>query len=268
MSVLAVDASNYTAPMTPELLAGWKAEGVGLVIVQAVNPPAGYPPGVTRQQIQACLDAGFVVDAYVWLWFDADISDIIQKLALLSGLNVRRLWLDVEDTAASKYSDSDCQAKVSAALVECDTISPIEHPTGIYTGRWFWADPRYMANTPAFSDRSLWDSDYDGVVDAGNFHPYGGWTQRAIKQYAGTQLAGTDLNVLSDEEAAELAEGADVTDQERADMQSRIDGLVNSLGYIAGDVLKPLTRASAAAYVKTAVTQIRAQADQQGISHA
>jgi hypothetical protein len=215
MSTLAIDVSNYTSPLSAAALEAWRSNGVELVIVQAVDPPAGYPPGQTRAQIQQCLDAGLVVDAYVWIWFDLDVEDINRKLALLDGLAVRQVWLDVEDQAAARYDQATSEAKVGAALEACDgyQTSSAER-TGVYSGRWFWADSRYMGNTTAFSDRKLWDSDYDGIVDcATSFAPYGGWTSRAIKQYAGTSefcgVGGVDMNVLSDEEAAALHGGGE-----------------------------------------------------------
>src|SRR4051794_34374489 len=100
---IAVDMSNYTSQLTPAALEGLRNAGVAHVIVQAIEPPPGYPAGQTRQQVEACLAAGFTVDAYIWLWFDLDTADIRRKLDLLDGLNIRQLWLDVEDTAAIKY---------------------------------------------------------------------------------------------------------------------------------------------------------------------
>lgn len=208
----ATDISNYTSDLTSETLAAWKADGVELVIVQAVDPPAGYPAGKTREQIQACLDAGLAVDAYVWLWFDLDVTDILHKLTLLDGLPIRRLWLDVEDTAAVKYSTVACKTKVSAALGLCDAY-PTTEWTGIYTGGWFWRDTRYMGDTTAFDNRDLWDSNYDGNPDTAAFTPYGGWEECAIKQWQGTSdylgVSGVDLNVLSEQEAAAMSGNCD-----------------------------------------------------------
>jgi hypothetical protein len=210
VTVLARDVSNYTDELTPEVLAKWKTEGVELVIIQAVDPPIGYPVGKTRTQIQQCLDAGLAVDAYIYLWFDAAIADVQKKLALLNGFPIRQVWLDVEDTAAARYNQATTEARVAEALGECDRFpTTFRRPTGIYSGPWFWTDARYMANTTAFSERVLWDSDYDGVPDTeAGWTPYGGWLSRAIKQYAGSQPDGTDLNVLCAEEAAAL-EGGD-----------------------------------------------------------
>ena len=214
---LAVDISNYTSALTPAALEGLKSEGVNHVIVQAVDPPAPFPPGRTRDQIQACQAAGLTVDAYIWLWFDLDPSDIQHKLQLLDGLAIRQLWLDVEDTAASRYDQATTEQKVSAALALCDAYATTSgQRTGIYSGRWFWLDRRYMANTESFKDRELWDANYDDVADAAlGFAPYGGWDHVAIKQFRGTSIlasvSGLDLNVLSVGEEAELS--APATDQ-------------------------------------------------------
>jgi hypothetical protein len=206
---LAVDISNYTSSLTATALEGLKREGVSHVIVQAVDPPAPFPPGQTREQIQACLDAGLTVDAYVWLWFDLDPSDIQHKLHLLDGLKIRQLWLDVEDTAASKYDQPTTEQRVSAALKLCDAYATSSgEKTGVYSGRWFWVDRRYMGNCQTFKERELWDANYDDVADATlGFVSYGGWNQVAIKQYRGTSVlanvSGLDLNVLSVGEVSE-----------------------------------------------------------------
>jgi hypothetical protein len=134
VTTLALDISNYTSDLTPEALAAWIADGADLVIIQAVDPPAPFPPGKTRLQVRQCADAGLIIDVYVYLWFDLDASDIQQKLALLEGLPpIRRLWLDVEDTAAKHIDQVVCEAKVQAALDLCDAFPTSSgERTGIY----------------------------------------------------------------------------------------------------------------------------------------
>lgn len=237
----AVDCSNWTGPLTQETLAAWKADGVELIIVQAVDPPPGYPLGVTRQQIAACLEAGLAVDAYVWFWFERSLWpwDLDRKLALLDGLPIRQLWLDVEDTAPG-YSPEQRAAAVSLALSRLDAYRTTSgQKAGVYTGRWYWTD--YLADTPEFADRELWDADYDGIEDAEqSWEPYGGWTERAIKQWRGTSelagMGGIDLNVLSPEEAAEVR---GTPDQDEAVCQE----LVNALAYVCDNLGDQLRRA-------------------------
>lgn len=274
-SVLAIDVSNFTDPITPVAAQALKGAGVELVIVQAVDPPAPFPSSKTRIQIQACLEAGLAVDAYVWLWFDLDGTDVAGKLSLLDGLSIRQLWLDVEDTAASKYDQAVCEQKVSDALAECDAYPTTSgEKAGIYSGRWFWNDRRYMGNTTAFNDRELWDAHYDMVADASaGFVPYGGWQSAAIKQYQGTTslagVGGLDLNVLSVGEEAELNPSPPVLPDPCASISADRDGLISAIGFISGDLLKPVAiqKASSKA-VRTLVSGIRTVADQHGIQHA
>lgn len=274
--MLAVDMSNYTSPLTPANLQALKDADVHHVIVQAVDPPPGYPAGVTRQQIEVCLNAGLSVDAYIWLWFDLDATDVQRKLGLLTGMPVRQVWLDVEDTAAIKYDQPTCEAKVASSLVLCDQRS-LHGPTGLYTGRWFWADSRYMGNTTVFSDRELWDANYDDVADAAlGFVPYGGWTAPRIKQYRGTTslagISGLDLNVLSVAEEEELgnSQTSDDNSGNSGENPNPCAGPISSLGYIAGDLLQPVVaqKSKGTKAMQRLVAGIRQQADQQGIRHA
>lgn len=281
MVLLSIDVSNYTSPLTPENLQALKDAGVSHAIVQSIDPPPGYPVGRTREQITALLAAGFTVDAYVWLWMDLDTMDILHKLSLLDGLPVRQLWLDVEDTAAVKYDQAMCELKVDTALKACDQYPTTSgQKTGIYTGRWYWADPRYMGNSTKFSDRELWDSRYDDIPDTQvGFTPYGGWSASRIKQFRGTSvlagISGIDLNVLSVAEEAELtAEPAPPEPEPQpepcAAIQTERDGLVSSLGFIAGDLLKPVIvqKSTTTKAVRNLIAGIREQARQHGIQSA
>jgi hypothetical protein len=251
MTTMAVDMSNYTDPLTPANLQALKDAGVTHVIVQAIDPPPGYPVGKTRAQIEACLDACFTVDAYVWLWFAADVSDISRKLQLLDGLPLRQLWLDVEDTAAVRYSQAAVEAKVNAALQACDGFLTQVPRTGVYSGRWFWLDPRYMGNTAVFADRELWDANYDDVADAAlGFVPYGGWAGARIKQFRGSTrvagIGGLDLNVLAVLEEAEIAPPPGI-DQGWLAKKSDVVGMAGELLEIADQLdteagAKPIAR--------------------------
>lgn len=262
----AVDVSNYTDALTTARLTVWRdVHDVGLVIAQAVDPPPGYPPTQTRQQLQVCASAGMPVDAYVWLWFDLPLEDIRRKLALLDGSNVRRLWLDVEDAAAGKYDQAATEAKVTAALELCDAYATTSGlATGIYSGFWYWADADYLANTAAFAARDLWDAHYDLVDDpAAGWLPYGGWTHNAIKQYRGTtslaDIGGVDLNVLSAEEADRVSPAQPDSNP--------CAGLINGLADVAdrmGDLLlaectRPTVRKTVVRTIVADMQRVRAE---------
>lgn len=265
MTTLAFDASNYTSDFSEAAVEAMKNEWFDLAIIQAIDPPPGYPPGKTAGQVAFCAANGLTVDAYLWLWMDLDVSDITRKLALLEGLPIRQLWLDVEDTAAIKYDQATCEQKVAEALAACDLwaeANGLALPrAGVYSGRWYWADPRYMGDTVTFSDRKLWDSDYDGVPDAGfGFAPYGGWTKRAIKQYRGTTVlhgvSGVDLNVLSDEEAMSLYAEPEPESSEPTAAEFR-----QALSYLRHDVMDPL-RSYKYPRIKTTVAEVERVAEQ------
>lgn len=187
--MLSVDISNYTTPLSLDQVNQWKAQGVGLVIVQAW-------PGRVRDQLQVLAQAQMPVDGYVFV-YPGDTPALIQsRLALLNGYTIRRLWLDVEIVGVTL-------SEVRMALQECDKYPTRLNPTGVYTAYWYW--PRYMGNYQGLSDRPLWDAHYDSIADAGkNFVPYGGWSHAAIKQYQGTStldgVGNVDLDVLSVEE--------------------------------------------------------------------
>jgi hypothetical protein len=141
-------------------------------------------------------------DAYVYdyladpSWRDGAIAGLSALAS--SGLVARRLWADEEDVSASCQSmgvTSRAQA-VSASLRAMDLAPTRLGITGVYTGAWWWKP--YVGNTAAFSDRPLWDAHYDKIANAAlDFAPYGGWSFASIKQYAGSQPDGTDLDVLS-----------------------------------------------------------------------
>ncbi len=270
-----LDVSKYTIPVDVGVVQSWQAAGIRLLIIQ--SHPADYGQERSLEIMRAAQAAGMPFDAYVYQylayedWLPGALATL--DLAAAEGLLPRKVWLDVEDVDSGKgWTPEQREQAVQRDLDLCDAwLAAHGRPrASIYSAKWYW-DP-YLGGSSAFGDRQLWNANYDNVADTTVFTPYGGWVAQdvAIKQYAGSQPDGTDLDVLSAEEEAELTSGGnpDVTDDERTQMQTKIDSLVNSLGYLAGDVLRPLTRKSAAAYVKTAVAQIRAQAEQQGISHA
>ena len=79
------------------------------------------------------------------------------------------------------------------------------------------------------------------------------------------QLDAFAVPISGDEEPEEAT---DVDDAERRQYQEKIDGLVNAFGYLTGDALRPLTRPTAAKYVKTFVAEARRVAEQVQVEHA
>lgn len=207
---LARDASNYSVDPLP--LEAWRAAGVGLVILQAFPP--SYKQYLQQvRQMRQCAAARMPFDLYVYdyladpSWRD---SAIVGMLSLIgAGLVIRRLWADEEDVSpgAQTLGVVSRQQAIRATLAALDRVPTKIGLTGVYTGAWWWTSKRYVANTAAFSDRPLWDAHYDAIANTEtDFVPYGGWSVPSvrIKQYAGSQPDGTDLDVLSASEVGLL----------------------------------------------------------------
>ena len=111
---------------------------------------------------------------------------------MFDGFLIESLWLDVEQNGV-KATDVDRD------LALCDAYTG--KVTGIYSGRWYFVQQHWLEHT-AWSNRPLWDSDYNGIpVTGAGFVPYGGWTRPVISQYRGTSAIGhvsqIDLDVTA-----------------------------------------------------------------------
>ena len=149
------------------------------VIIQAITGLDGI--SYTRQQLLACVQNGLRIQGYVWCFPRATKASMQSRLAMFDGFAIEALWLDVEQAGLS-VADVDRDLALGDAY-----IGGME---GIYSGRWFFVQQGWL-NVTKWSNRPLWDSNYDGVpVVAANFRPYGGWTVPAIKQYQGTSTIG------------------------------------------------------------------------------
>ncbi len=225
MPSLCIDASKYTSGLGVRSVDRWCGLGVRLVIVQA--HPEGYGRETSLELIRTlvahrcALHAdGMPWDSYIYEymadpdWTASALGTL--DLAVGEGHVPRELWLDVEDVDSERgWPSAWRQQAVERDLDACDAWAEAHGlpPTGIYSGKWYW--DQYMGSA-SFPGRELWDSNYDGQADAAvNFHPYGGWTEAAIKQYAGTStlggVGGVDLDVLSVDEEAEMSQPVEQT---------------------------------------------------------
>jgi hypothetical protein len=213
MTMLARDVSNYSVPLTPELLEQWKAEGVGHLLIQAF-PPDYQQYAEQRNQMRAAVAAGLTFDCYVydylsdptWLWGALDgIAQALQQPHMI--------WLDEEDVQTDQGMDPEYRVYLIRARVQ--NVKDRGWSVGIYTGQWWWV-PK-TGNSSEFSGLKLWTAQYDNIANASVFSPYGGWMECRVKQYAGSQPDGTDLNVLSAAEEAELT-GTDIGGDDGDDM--------------------------------------------------
>ncbi len=187
---LVVDISNWQGAISAALVNCWGTQGVRRVIVQAVNPGPGFPAGQTREQLQACKDAGMPSDCYVFFWDDQDPAVAENAMGLAEGFDVGYWWGDYEDDRRM----TPCVDEILAFAKACDI-------DGVYTRRDWWE--ARAGNTSDLSHMMLWDAHWDRDTNpAANFTPYGGWTTRTLKQFGSGNLCGAsglDMNVINQE---------------------------------------------------------------------
>lgn len=185
----AADFANYTPVPSPAQLARLKELGYTKIIV-------GCSYGsVARPQMQACLDAGFNVEAYAWVSFKNDWQVVLDRaLAAVAGLPVKRLWLDCEEEPMSGW-DAPSVATQTAVVARIDrafkyvAAARPDLALGIYTGAWWWRPG--TGDYTGFASYPLWSADYRAPTGAPSL--YGGWQSVAVWQFA-DKLAGSDLN--------------------------------------------------------------------------
>lgn len=250
MTAFAKDVSNYSVTFSPDLLAGWAAAGTRLVILQCF-PPNYAQYTIQRHQMDVCAAAGMPWDVYLYdylgdsAWRDGALAGL--DMAAADGLVPRKLWLDEEDvTSENGWTPEQRVAAIEASLQAADAwlTAHGRPPAGIYAAAWWWG-PR-TGNSTAFADRQWWAAQYDGVADASVITPVGGWDHCAIKQYAGSQPDGTDLDVLSVEEEAELNGGGGEVPDPSVDYvwQAKKDSVVATAGELLTVADQLLTEAN------------------------
>ena len=198
---LGVDFSQHGGPLALSTVECWKSTGVKYAIVQYSSR--------MPQHLATLNQAGNIeIEAYVYLywgldpWGQSPQVRTSNAIAMMRGLPVRRLWLDCEDSTHPYREDQ---------LRDCATIcEQAGLPTGIYTGRWWWAPQ--TNNSHSFAQLPLWHAQYLGQAptpdlsklprDFSSFVPYGGWTTPTIWQWWNTtNLCGhsVDLNAMEDD---------------------------------------------------------------------
>lgn len=198
----ALDVSEYGGPIKDSQ---WKAAyeaDFRLAIVQAWGggPIPGGKNARCAQQLEGARKAGMMTAIYIWLPPDTTTKTelLIQAAKDAAGSeyqHVKFVAMDIEDAQLRLLHPLDPKARLF------DAISHIkDKPVIIYTSRYMWS--KVIGDVTGFEQYcALWDARYDKLADLdANWEPYGGWKERAIKQYQGTTtVAGgisADLNVV------------------------------------------------------------------------
>jgi len=190
----------------------WKAAhdaGFRLAIVQAWGggPVLGGKNQYCAQQLAGARKAGMMTAIYIWIPPDDTTRTefLIQAAKDAAGSEYQHIKFVAMDIEGEKLlHPTDPKARLA------DAISHIQDKrVVIYTSRSMWGkvmDGAIELILPIeckvqVNQYPLWDARYDKIADLDmNWVPYGGWKERAIKQYQGTTtVAGgisADLNVV------------------------------------------------------------------------
>lgn len=182
----AFDCSNYSGTVKQEQADCIHGDGYTLAVCGT------YDPVITRQQLGVFKNAGFKLQAYVYLEFQHPIvPQVDAALQACSPFPIEYLWLDCEDPYAEQLTEAQTLEDISVAAARC--IGRVY--SGIYTRLGWWE--RQTGNSSAFKGFLLWDAHYrtppvPHLLPAG----YGGWTLPWMQQYQANQpLCGVNVDL-------------------------------------------------------------------------
>lgn len=187
-SVSGVDISNWQGPVQTET-ARCLAEQVKIVVVR-LSLESPYHVAVANQQIRTCQAAGLQVHGYLWMYPTWEPGKTVKDAMREYGIyNLPWVWIDAEEDKEIANPQVN-GAWLRAALADLKAWGV---RAGIYTGAWWWNDPRFMAGSTEFKEVPLWYAEYDGNPDLFRWTPFGGWLNPGGKQYDTTHgMCGID----------------------------------------------------------------------------
>lgn len=198
--IRALDVSEYGGEIQESQ---WKAAydaGYRMAIVQAWGggPVPGGKNAYCARQLEGARRAGMMTAIYFHLPSDTTTKTelLIQAVKEAASVEYQYIKFVAVDIEGGKL----LHPLLWEERLE-DAISHIkDKPVVIYTSKNAWEV--VMGGVDGFEDYPLWDAKYDNLPNLeANWKPYGGWTQRAIKQFKGTTIVpggiSSDLNTIS-----------------------------------------------------------------------
>ena len=190
--VYALDASEYGGPIEDYKWRQAYVMGFRLAVIQAWGggPIPGGKNTYCLDQLSGARKAGLMTAIYFVLPANTTIQThlFIPVLKQAAGPEYEYIKFVAVDIEGDKpLHPLDPKARLH------DAISHIEDkPVVIYTSRNMWS--KVIGDVTGFEQYALWDACYDKTPELDtNWVPYGGWKQRAMKQYKGT----TDVGGIS-----------------------------------------------------------------------
>lgn len=198
--IRAIDVSEWGGPMGE---AQWKAAygaGFRLAIIQAWGggPTPGGANEYCAQQLKGARGAGMITAIYLVVPPDTTtrtefLIEAAKEAAGSEYQHIKFVAMDIEDARGRPLHPTKPKERLG------DAISHVkDKPVVIYSSLSMWS--KVMRGALGFEQYALWDARYDELAELDtNWVPYGGWKQRAMKQYKGTTLVAgnisADLNI-------------------------------------------------------------------------
>jgi hypothetical protein len=192
-----LDLSNFTTHFTVDHVQQWKAQGVGLAIVQLVGG-VRLSGDDCATQILTCLEGGLAVDCYLFPGNDGLPLSTLDRLALIPAaarVEVRQLWIDVEPAYTLP-----AQSAINAALATCDSWAPWQD-TGAYSALWVASKMGWLPWP--WPNRKQWLVNATNIANLGG--GFNGTNNHVLTQFAEdvvlAGVSGMDRSLLAEREA-------------------------------------------------------------------
>lgn len=219
-----VDMSRWGGPFEDHEVACMRARGVTAACV--ATGPGNYSL-YSRQQAETASRHGLWLDGYAYQEYGADpVGWALDAVRDLDRFDVRMFWPDFEDTVNGRDWSVARRIEYCARALEVYDRELGRARVGWYGAGWYHRG--YLGDTWEFADRALWDAWYPAGADAAKVliqpwqgRPYGGFSEPAIYQYAGTTvLCG---------QSVDLNWARHVAQKEEDEMDPRVDKLIRLL---------------------------------------
>jgi hypothetical protein len=189
-AVFAADVSFWELPLAQSQMDCFWDSGVRHVVVGTQDAL------IAQQQLAMAVSRGMTVDAYVYLYWDRDVTaQVDAAFAMADSHPIGRMWLDIEQSPGT-LGWKTLVPMIQQALAACTAHGL---PCGIYTSPGWWKT--YVANTSAFTSVPLWYALYNKKRSLGDWptEQFGSWTAPVGKQFQTAPLClvgGADWDVI------------------------------------------------------------------------
>ena len=179
----AADVSVWETPLAQSQMDCFWDSGIRHVVVGTQDAL------VAHQQLDMAIARGMTVDAYVYIYWNRDITaQIADAFAMVDGYPVGRMWLDIEEPPGTLGANT-LIPRIQQGLTACSSARA-GVTCGIYTSPGWWKT--YVGNTTSLTSTSLWYALYNKKRSLSDWsaEQFGGWTSPVGKQFQTAPMCG------------------------------------------------------------------------------